>query len=117
VLGRILTRSCARRREKASLIDSDDERTPLLGENHSAKSPQDQPEVKKHSWREVLSPQSTLVLLAYSLMSVHTMAFESMLPVFLHNPPQDLEDDPNVQLPFKFVGGFGMGKSMLSFNS
>ncbi|KAL3495368.1 major facilitator superfamily domain-containing protein [Aspergillus germanicus] len=108
VLGRILTRSCARRREKASLIDSDDERTPLLGENHSAKSPQDPPEVKKHSWREVLSPQSTLVLLAYSLMSVHTMAFESMLPVFLHNPPQDLQDDPNVQLPFKFVGGFGM---------
>jgi hypothetical protein len=40
------------------------------------------------------------------------MAFESMLPVFLHNPPQDLQDDPNVQLPFKFVGGFGMGKSI-----
>ncbi|CEL09057.1 hypothetical protein ASPCAL12199 [Aspergillus calidoustus] len=108
VLGRVLTRSCTRRPEKASLIESDDERTPLLGENHPAKSPQDQPEVKKHGWREVLSPQSTLVLLAYSLMSVHTMAFESMLPVFLHNPPQNIQDNPNVQLPFKFVGGFGM---------
>lgn len=30
-----------------------------------------------------------------------------MIPVFLHHPPQEL-DDPNVSLPFKFAGGFGI---------
>jgi hypothetical protein len=89
-------------------MPDDDERTPLLGEHHTTKLPQ-KSEVKKHSWTEVLTPQSALILLTYTLMSVHTMAFESLLPVLLHNPIQRLEGNPDVQLPFKFVGGFGMG--------
>ncbi|KAL3461464.1 major facilitator superfamily domain-containing protein [Aspergillus heterothallicus] len=108
VLGQMLTQACTCRRRKASLSKFDDERTPLLGGNQQVQLTDDKPEVQKHSWREVLSPQSSLVLAAYCLMSVHTMAFESILPVFLHNPPQNIQDDLNVQLPFKFVGGFGM---------
>lgn len=30
-----------------------------------------------------------------------------MIPVFLHHPPQD-PNDPNITLPFKFAGGFGI---------
>lgn len=30
-----------------------------------------------------------------------------MIPVFLHHPPQDI-NDPAVSLPFKFAGGFGI---------
>lgn len=30
-----------------------------------------------------------------------------MIPVFLHHPPQD-PNDPNIILPFKFAGGFGI---------
>ena len=93
----------------------DDERTPLLGERQPTTQPQKKVEVKQHTWKEVLSPQSALILLTYTLMSVHTMAFESVLPVFLHNPPQLFEDNPDVQLPFKFVGGFGMGKPFFFF--
>jgi hypothetical protein len=89
----------------------DDERTPLLGEHQPTTQPQNKVEVRPHTWKDVLSPQSALILLTYTLMSVHTMAFESVLPVFLHTPPQQFEDNPDVQLPFKFVGGFGMGKS------
>ncbi|KAL4871631.1 hypothetical protein BDV12DRAFT_25307 [Aspergillus spectabilis] len=109
VLGQALTGSCTRRRRRtSSKMPDEGERTPLLGEHHTTKLPQCPSEVKKHSWREVLTPQSSLILLTYTLMSVHTMAFESLLPVFLHNPVQQLEDNPDVQLPFKFVGGFGM---------
>ncbi|KAL4922754.1 major facilitator superfamily domain-containing protein [Aspergillus aurantiobrunneus] len=109
VLGQILTRSCTGRRRRASQKMPDDERTPLLGERQpTTKSPQTQAGPKQHSWKDVLSPQSVLILLTYTLMSVHTMAFESLLPVFLHTPSQPLQDNPDVQLPFKFVGGFGM---------
>ncbi|KAL4810779.1 major facilitator superfamily domain-containing protein [Aspergillus unguis] len=109
VLGRMLTRPFTRRRGKShSQRMLDDEQAPLLGEREPDTKPPTQPEVRKYSWTEVLNPQSTLILLAYTLMSVHTMAFESLLPVFLHTPVQPIEGNPDVHLPFKFIGGFGM---------
>lgn len=41
---------------------------------------------------------------------MHTMAFDSLIPVFLHYPEQQMHGNPNVQLPFKFIGGFGVGR-------
>ncbi|KAL4881238.1 major facilitator superfamily domain-containing protein [Aspergillus karnatakaensis] len=108
VLGQALTALCTGRRKMVSSKVVDDERTPLLGENRTTKSSKAPARVKKHSWQDVLTPQSGLILLTYTLMSVHTMAFESLLPVFLHNPVQEFEGNPDVNLPFKFVGGFGM---------
>ncbi|KKK15386.1 hypothetical protein P175DRAFT_0478513 [Aspergillus ochraceoroseus IBT 24754] len=106
VLGKILARPCSGRRSK---VCHDDENTPLLGEQRqSVKSSTVQVKARKHSWGEVLSPQSVLILTVYTLMSLHTMAFDSLLPVFLHTPPQRLEDNPDVRLPFKFAGGFGI---------
>lgn len=106
----MLTGLCTGKCRKVTKKLEDDETTPLLRERAPTSKPQIKAEVKKHSWREVLNPQSVLILLAYTLMSVHTMAFESVLPVFLHTPVQHLQDNPDVQLPFKFVGGFGMGE-------
>ena len=99
VLGEALTSSCASRRKSHG---QDGERTALL-------EPRKKQPVKRPSWSEVFSPQSRRVLLAYALMSMHTMAFDSLLPVFLHNPVQEFEGNPDVRLPFKFVGGFGVG--------
>ncbi|PWY95495.1 permease of the major facilitator superfamily [Aspergillus sclerotioniger CBS 115572] len=98
VLGEALTSSCASRRKSHV---QDGERAALLG-------PRKKKPVKRPSWAEVFSPQSRRVLLAYALMSMHTMAFDSLLPVFLHNPVQEFEGNPDVRLPFKFVGGFGV---------
>lgn len=42
-------------------------------------------------------------------MSMHAMAFDSVLPVFLHSPVQEYDDNPDMKLPFKFTGGFGIG--------
>lgn len=44
------------------------------------------------------------------MLSMHNMAFESLLPVFLHFPEQHMDGNPGVQLPFKFIGGFGVGE-------
>ncbi|KAL3478790.1 major facilitator superfamily domain-containing protein [Aspergillus californicus] len=113
VLGRILARPCASPREKSGYLTPDDERTPLLGENRTSKAPQGSPVVRKPKWRDVFTSQSTLILLTYTLMSVHTMAFDSLFPVFLHSPVQRLQDNPDMQLPFKFVGGCAMDSQQI----
>ncbi|KNG82655.1 MFS transporter [Aspergillus nomiae NRRL 13137] len=105
VLGKMLTSCSTSREEKARYAVQDDENTPLLGGNppQRKKAP-----VKRPSWKEVFSPQSKLILIAYALMALHTMAFDSLLPVFLHTPVQQIHDNPDVHLPFKFIGGFGV---------
>ena len=111
MLGQILTRPFTSHGKKEG---DDDERTALLGDNGDQDTRQPTQNKRKKasrpvSWSEVFSPQSSLVLLAYSMLAMHNMAFDSLLPVFLHHPEQDL-NGPDVQLPFKFIGGFGVGK-------
>ena len=60
-------------------------------------------------YREVFSYQSNLNLLTYSLLALHSVAYDQLLPIFMHYPPEtDRSSNPNVQLPFKFTGGFGI---------
>ena len=114
VLGQMLTRSCTLRKRRRSLKvyydEDDDERAALLEEdeyNGSKRKSTITP--KKPTWGEVFSPQSNLILIAYGMMSMHTMAFDSLIPVFLHYPEQQFHNNPDVNLPFKFIGGFGVG--------
>ena len=61
------------------------------------------------TYREVFSRQSNLNLLTYSLLALHSIAYDQLLPVFMHYPPQtNRSSDPNVHLPLKFYGGFGI---------
>ena len=61
------------------------------------------------SYREVFSRQSNLNLLTYSLLALHSVAYDQLLPVFMHYPPQiGRSKDSDVRLPFKFTGGFGI---------
>lgn len=60
-------------------------------------------------YREVFSRQSSINLLTYSLLALHSVAYDQVLPIFMHYPPQnDRSSNPNVHLPFKFTGGFGI---------
>jgi len=104
-LGQALTGSCVSRKRQAGPKDSDEERTVLLPGNNKKSKP-----AKRPRWSQVLTPQSNLVLLAYTLMSGLGMAFDSVFPVFLHYPVQEFHDNPDVQLPFKFASGFGIGE-------
>lgn len=48
-------------------------------------------------------------LIAYTFLSLHAVAYDQLLPIFLHYPPQENRgSNPNVHLPFKFSGGFGL---------
>lgn len=108
MLGQLLTRPCTSRKGSAGSNDQDEATEPLLGEDRSRE--RRKPNLRRPSWREVFSPQSTIVLLAHATLSMHTMAFDSLLPVFLHSSEQETDGNPHVHLPFKFAGGFGIGK-------
>ncbi|KAM3088650.1 hypothetical protein ACMFMG_000286 [Clarireedia jacksonii] len=61
---------------------------------------------------EVFTRQSVINLIAYTFLSLHSVAYDQILPVFMHNPPQ-IHDPTNTHLPFKFSGGFGIGHSRI----
>lgn len=111
LVGQVLTRPCTSRRKTVNSGAEDDERTALLGEGgddgQTDRCPKQKPG-RRTSWREVFSTQSVLVLMAYGMLAMHNMAFDSLLPVFLHFPEQEMDGNPDVQLPFKFIGGFGV---------
>ena len=61
------------------------------------------------SYREIFSRQSSLNILTYTLLAFHSMAYDQVLPIFMHYPRQmNRAENPNVRLPFKFTGGFGI---------
>jgi hypothetical protein len=113
----MLTSPCTRRKRPVDLLakHDPDETTALLGGDLEGVTAAKQPRSKKKKptkrpgWNQVFTPQSKLVLLAYGMMALHSMAFDSLFPVFLHHPEQELEGNPNVKLPFKFASGFGVG--------
>ncbi|KAF2654995.1 MFS general substrate transporter [Lophiostoma macrostomum CBS 122681] len=91
------------------------EREPLLTSKHSANDEEagsnEAGEIREIEGnpkiRDVLSYQTTLNLVVYTLLALYTMAFDQLLPVFMHHPPQDI-NSPEVSLPFRFTGGFGL---------
>ncbi|KAI5288551.1 hypothetical protein KEM54_005121 [Ascosphaera aggregata] len=58
----------------------------------------------KTSWRQVLNPQTNLILVAYMAFALHSLAFDAALPVFLDHPKYISP----VKMPMRFFGGFGM---------
>ncbi|KAG8533651.1 uncharacterized protein KY384_001392 [Bacidia gigantensis] len=61
------------------------------------------------TYREVFWYQSNLNLLTYALLAMHSIAYDQLLPIFMHYPRRtDRSSDPDQQLPFKFTGGFGI---------
>ncbi|KAL8922743.1 MAG: hypothetical protein Q9172_003458 [Xanthocarpia lactea] len=65
---------------------------------------------------KVFSKQSNINLLTYTLLALHSVAFDQLLPVFMHHPRlPDRFLDPNSRLPFKFSGGFGIDSDRIGF--
>ena len=72
-------------------------------------SPADKVSQPPAGYREVFSRQSNINLLSYSLLAMHSVTYDQLLPVFLHLPQQTNHvSNPNVHLPFMFAGGFGL---------
>jgi hypothetical protein len=43
---------------------------------------------------------------------MHSVAFDQLLPIFMHYPVQS-SDSPDIHLPFKFAGGFGIDSKQI----
>ncbi|TVY44738.1 putative membrane protein [Lachnellula subtilissima] len=61
--------------------------------------------------REVFTRQSVINLIAYTLLALHAVAYDQLLPIFMHAKKQP--HDANTQLPFKFTGGFGINHARI----
>ena len=116
-LGDMITNAfCGKRAKPTKKFQKGDcETTPLLNNKADTTGPNGVTNVKatkeaKPGWSQILSSQSILVLLAYGGLALHSLAFDSVLPVFLNHPVTEIKTNPDVKLPFKFTGGFGMGK-------
>lgn len=60
---------------------------------------------------DIFTSQTLVCLLSYTFLSLHSVAFDQVLPVFLHYPT--LDPDSDVHLPFQFAGGFGFSSDKI----
>ncbi|EFQ99892.1 hypothetical protein MGYG_02904 [Nannizzia gypsea CBS 118893] len=113
VLGKMLTSTCCGcgRKPEKNPGHKDNESTPLLGDSRASVSGAGKEQKRQNTsakWTEVLTFQSVIILSIYASLGLHSVAFDSVLPVFLNHPRQKMENNPDVKLPFKFSSGFGI---------
>lgn len=60
--------------------------------------------------RDAFSFQSSVNLVVYCILALHSITFDQLLPVLMAYPP---EDPSKRRLPLKFAGGFGMSASQV----
>ena len=121
LLGEILLLPFTRKKRRPQWSLEQDQSASLLKHNHdsgAASHPEENrtavPVSTSPTYREVFSRQSSLNLLAYCVLVLHSLAYDQLLPVFMHYPQQtDRSTNPDVRLPFKFTGGFGLNSDRI----
>ncbi|KIW84623.1 hypothetical protein Z517_00011 [Fonsecaea pedrosoi CBS 271.37] len=120
IMGKFLTNSCTRRPRSRTRTWSNTEEsdpflpgisselsTPISGSIVAAEIPKQNP-----GWAEVFSTQSNINLGVYTFLAMHSVAYDQLLPIFMHYPVQSIQD-PEVHLPWKFAGGFGIDSNRI----
>ncbi|KAE8359648.1 major facilitator superfamily domain-containing protein [Aspergillus caelatus] len=111
MIGKIMSSVWALRKRKTDIRpEVVDETTALLGDTieEVEEGLEQRAAALASSWKSVISPQPMLLMLISGVMSMHTVAFDSLFPVLLHLPKQHLKENPDVHLPFKFSSGLGL---------
>ena len=117
-------------RLKDGVDKSSAESTALLGDEASIRSdytrakndnsptatpnvtPTSKPPLSRPTLVEVFTRQSVVNLMAYTFLALHAVAYDQLLPIFLHNPRQ-IHTPANTSLPFKFSGGYDFNSSRI----
>ncbi len=97
-------------RSRDDAPNKNDERQPLLKSAEDEEMLPVEPKAPPQpppSYSEVLNKQASLNLLVYTLLALHNMGFDSLLPVFMQYPPIKQKTDTSDN-PLKFAGGFGL---------
>jgi len=122
MLGSILTRPCTKRKRLAwhqrNASEYDEAANPLLANTSAPSTPvftristSELPTTKAKpasDWAQVFTYQSSLNLLVYTFLAMHSVSFDQLLPVFLDYSPVRTIDSPHTKLPLKFSGGFDL---------
>lgn len=115
MLGKLLSAPCTQqRRPRRGTWSSNQEEDPFLSGTSSAmSSPVTKPApLKPPRWADVFSRQSNINLLVYTFLAMHSVAYDQLLPIFMHYPVQSSKD-PQVHMPWKFAGGFGIDSNRI----
>ncbi|MCJ1310479.1 hypothetical protein MMC25_004143 [Agyrium rufum] len=117
-IGKALTSCCRRMKsleyrridEEESILPNGDRDSPSYGAikpDYPATPPMTPP----FSWRDVFASQSSINLLESLTLGMHSVAFDQMLPVFMHHPR------PNTpySFPLGFSGGYGLDSKRIGF--
>ncbi|KAK8043532.1 MFS transporter [Apiospora rasikravindrae] len=115
VLGERLTSSFRRQkhqRQRRFSFQDDEASAPLLQADLIRKRHQEALNAKtekpvRPSMKSVFSRQSVITLVAYTFLALHSVAYDQLLPVFLHYRTEK-HDASNTRLPFYFSGGYGL---------
>jgi MFS family permease len=60
------------------------------------------------TWREVVTKQAFINLVVYTLLAMHSMAFDQIIAVYMQLAPIGQEGSTPYEAPLKFAGGFGL---------
>ena len=102
ILGQALIR-CSRSRHRRSTGRKEyDTSQSMRSEGSVKRSP-----ISPPSFREVFSYQSNLNLFVYTLLALHSIAYDQLISVFLHTT-LDGNFKYDTASPLKFAGGFGL---------
>jgi len=115
LLGKLFMSPCSRKRRSRAWSNHEEEDPFLSGTSSEMSSPVAPRRVlpkKRPGWGEVFSRRSNINLLVYTFLAMHSVAYDQLLPIFMHYPVQSVHD-PQVHLPFKFAGGFGIGSNRI----
>ena len=105
-LGKRLSRAIkGRRQRRASFVDGE-ATAPLVPAHHHKHGPAHVGKFRP-GMKEVFTTQSSIGLLCYTFLALHSVAYDQVLPVFLNYPPVEYTPE-NTRLPFFFTGGFGI---------
>jgi MFS family permease len=101
--------------------DSNPETEPLI--KHTSNDEEDslpyetKPDIPRPTWRSVLNRQAVINLVVYTLLAMHAMAFDQLIPVFLQHDPIGTPDSTPFTFPLKFAGGFGLNHFQIGLMS
>jgi MFS family permease len=118
VLGEKLTRSFKRstksRRRRLSFVDAEAS-APLVAQSSAMSSSEHLPAPKEEvrtKYADLFTRQTTIALVSYTFLALHSVAYDQVLPVFLNYPVVE-PDKSNTRLPFWFTGGFGLSSDKI----
>lgn len=116
LLGEKLTRPFHRsksrgRPRRLSFVD-DEASARLLAQSAMSSSDDIAAKAEPIALTEIFTAQTSINLLAYTFLSLHSVTYDQVLPVFL-NYPRVIPDENNTHLPFKFTGGFGLSSDKI----